>query len=561
VRYKALYKELKADPSYENVLGMFNVNATVSKAENKADAKPDTTMQVTQNSREVDIYDSLRGDIESALLKFYNGGRGFVDVKKQILLSSPIMMLKEAKRIMNYYFVLGLKKATASDEDAKKALDTKAKDIVSDLVIDPISDLFRDVGSSSEALSKEDLNKLVLQNEQDPNFRYNMSNVFRAFIYTAVFAYPIYVKTSDKDGSFPLPQVLDYMPQRINVDKFSGDDKQFYSGVRNVFSKIYLTDYQAYINNAKVSSDVKTIIVELCKTLVPLFKELYFRTFVYLQGGAWFPFNHTYVTSGILKSFMEGGGNFLPNEYRIYITEIMYETIVKMVIGNFDIIGVKRGTLIDDISSSLVDTKINVVQYQNYIINTMITDNPAIQDYVDDIVELLGQIQKAVAIKKQVQTNLNLANASKFNEQDEFNELIDNLSFQEMYTGFEAEYFRDVVYSFYTNISESVNLKTANMRNIYYQRQKNFTVWKIVVIMLIIIMVLIYSRIMLSALDEKKKIRYVPPERDCDRFYSERDYKNRKTNWYIKLLLPLFVMIFLIAMLISKTCLMISYGN
>lgn len=550
VRYKVIFKELKADSAYDGLLGTFNVDAKTSKAETKASENPDAAMKLNQTGKEVEIYDQLRGDIESSLLRFYNNGEGYIEVKKLILLSSPILMLKEAKRIMGYYYLLGYKKST-TDEQTMKNVEKKTREIIDEVVITPINDMLKDADTSSQEIDQDKLTELVLLNEQDEDYRKHMNNLLQAFIYTSVFAYPIHSKVSDTDPSFPLPQILPFMPQKINVEKYSGEEKEFYTGLRNVFSKIYSTEYSGYIRTAQTTNEAKPIIVDMCRLLIPMFKEVYFRVFMHLKGGIWFPFNRTYMINRIYVAFQTSSFLSFSDEYKKLISEVMYDTIVKGVAGNFDILSVQRGTLVEDISNDLLPTKINVVQYQNYIINTMITANPVAQRYVDEVVELLNQVQKSVSIKKQVQANLILTNEHKFNEPSDFNELVNNLSFQDMYDSFETEFYKDVVDKFYANISESVNLKTANLRNIYYQRQKSFRIWKTAIIMMIITMILLFLRFIMGLIDEKKKILYLPPERDCDRLFAERDFRNRKTNWYIKLLLPFFLMVFIIAMLIS----------
>lgn len=539
-RYKQIWTEMKNDSSLSGVLNLFPVIESTKSSKQ--------TTSIPKVGKEVEVYDALKNDIENSLIRFYNNGQGYVDTKKLLLLASPILMLKEAKRMMNYYYFLGYKeKQTVTKESADK----KEKDVIQDIVVKPLNNLLKDFTTSSADVDEVELGNVILLNEKNDEFKKNMDNLLKAFAYLALFGFPIYIKSNEKSPEFPYPDLLRYMPQNINVNGDVNSDKSFLEGVKTAFSKIHATEYQTILASTEHVDNTDTLLNELFLTLTPMFNDLYYRVFTNLEGGIWFPFNKKYITNKIFQQLRTGGAANLPDEYVSDVVEIIYNSIIQKVGSTFDILAVKRSQLVMDISSTLAQTKINILKFQNYIINSLIETNKTAKQYIEDIVELLNHVHKSVSIKRQLHNTQQLTNEMKFNEIEDFNTLVDNTTFQEMKEGLEVAYFKDVVDKFYGVISESVNMKRPNLRNIYYQKQKSFKVWKVTIIMMIIIIVLALVRFLVGLIETKQNIKYVSPERSCDRAYAERDYMNRNANWYIRLILPIFAMVFIIAMLIS----------
>lgn len=540
-RYNIIYKDLKNDSAYDDALSLFNITNTKTTVgdESSTNINPGT---------EIQIYDKLKQDIELSLIKFYNNGQGYTDVKKLVILSSPILILKEAKRIMEYYNFIGLKKFTLDDNNNP---DNKIKLFIDQIVVDPINNIIKDFEISNSEISDTDLSTMVILNDTDNNFKDAIDKLIKAFDYLAIFTYPIYIRVSDQDQAFPLKEILPYMPNKINIENNDKKTKDFLNGVRTAFGTVYDSEYQNYINNSKNIENIDALCTELFMMFIPLYTELYYNVFIYLQGGYWFPFNHKYIINKIQQSLATGMTSSLPLEFRTNISQLMFDTIITNIGSNFDIIKIKRGYIVENISNSLIPSNIIIIKYQNYIINTLIKKNEAAKPYSDEIIELINQIHKSVIMKKQIKTSTEITDSNKYIEPDDFIELLKTIRYDEFIKGLNVPFYQDVVEKFYINISESVNLKRADMRNIYYTRQKNFSIWKIAIIMVIICLILFLIRFVIEIAEQKKNIIYIEPTRDCDKLFSERDYRNRTTNWWVKLILPVFILLFVIALLVS----------
>lgn len=530
---KALSKDLQRDTSLSPIVNLFPITN-----DSKSKVKDDDSGNTNIIGKEIEVYDLLKEDIQNSLKKFYNDGEGYIDIKKLLLLSNPIMMLKEVKRIMYYYNNLGYRKV----EDSKASTDKKDKDVIRDVVVTPILNLLQNAMADGNNVSDADLNNAVILNEGNDKFKESMDNLITGYVYLAVFCLPIYTKSA------PESYLERYMPQNIDINSTS---TKFLQGVKTAFSKVYNNDYKTIFAEAQKIDDSTPLIEDLVKNFIPMFNDLYYRVFANLEGSVWFPFNKTYITSNILQKLQNVPGSYLPDDYKKKFVNIVYQDIVGPVSSSFDIIQVKRSELINDISTALVPLNIDILKYQNYVVNLVIESNKSAQKFIDEINDLMTQIQKSLTNKRELFNNEKLANDYKYKDYADFTSLVDTLSYQEFKENLQVNYFEDVVDKFYSAISESVNMKKPNLRNIYYKRQNSLKLWKVVVIMLIITLILFMIRFLAGVVEEKSNIKYVKPQKDCDKPFAMNDYMNRNANWYIKLILPIFIVIFLIAMLIA----------
>ncbi len=539
--YKTLFNGLQKDSSYDSILPMFAIENKKTGSNTIGTSSNDDTSGSThvQTGVEIRVYDSLAIDISSALIAFYDQGRGYKTVKKELLKSSPILMLKEARRIMSYYYLLSFKKQT---DDAKQK--EKQQDALTNIVINPLYDLLK-AKNPTGATDTEAIN----ENERDPVVNLELRRLFAAFTFLIFFLYPIYIKTSDTDNTFSR-EIRPFLPQNIVVTD-STPDKDFVTTMKASFMDIYQTDYSAILQNARNMEDPTPAVRDIIAKITPLFRDLYYRIFLKIKGTSWFPFNKEYIDRKLTELFETSITASLPDDYKEFIVPLIYDPLIIGISESFDILSLKRSDLIDTMSSNLVPLKINILTYQNYIINSVLAKDESIQKYMDDLTEFLVELSNATTLKEQLHTESNSIDQKKFMEADEFIELLQNLSFNDIKKGFEVNFFKQIVEDFYKNISESVNLQSANNRNIYYKKQQTIKIWKVATTMVIIALILLLTRTLMSSIKDYTKIKRIQIERDCDKLFAERDLFARKTNFFIKIILPVFIVVFIIALIIA----------
>lgn len=541
-----------------DILSLFPVDALPKKDElfgwqPSEDSKNPSTDKSTSLQVDIQVYNKLKDSLSSSLKNLYNSGKGYINIKKILLMSSPILMLVETKRIMKYYeFVSSKKTLTEISEKEQK----KERELIKVIVIDKLINLLGSVNSAKDNSDDAAISREIVLNEKNRNFVIEMECLIFAFAYMAIFCYPIYIKTSDKASNFPA-QLSASMPTLINTgDLPKGRLRDYLEYLKANFSLVYREDFEKELSRSVSIDNPMAPMKSLCTKLIPVFKKTFDSIFEDLQGSVYFPFNKKYIT-GKISYFMNDktrtGAHHLPFEYRQIMTDFMYDEIVVPIADNYDILSVKKNAVIDECVRDLMPyDKINVLKYQNYIINSLIEFNKDSQDQANDIIEVLNQLQKNLMIQRQI----NYADKIKvdknaFMEPDEFIEFIGNIEFRQFKNGLNIAYMQEIMDKFYLSISESVNLRSANLRNIYYNKQRKFALWKAIIGLFITFQVLLLIRIAISVIDSKKYIKKIQVERDCDNLYAEKDLSNKNINWLVQLILPTTIGIFVIAILIA----------
>lgn len=80
-------------------------------------------------------FNQLLSDLKENLRNFFADGKGYANLKVQVVSSSNILTLREIKRVMNYYYFLTLKKST--DQNIELSEKNKQK-LLNQIVIKPI---------------------------------------------------------------------------------------------------------------------------------------------------------------------------------------------------------------------------------------------------------------------------------------------------------------------------------------------------------------------------------------------------------------------------------------
>lgn len=637
----------------------------------------DTTIQEqvsqqTSNPLLVQIYNALSNDIKTSLIKFYNKGNGFFDVKKIMLLDNPTALLKESRYIMDFYYSISLKKynpPTAYDIETQK---NENDNIIYKEVLYPMISLINTVNINNIKPSNVDLQNIIAQNKNDTNFNDSLTRLLNAFFYLIIFVYPIYINISDIDINFPNNKILMYMPNNLDTSSTSlAITKDFLDAIIIAFSTIYNKKYQKYFtkdtietftdqeldaaqekepipslnktiplsnkiieqqnqkqtslfptntniqninlpksnnisteeyitnetydetynisNNSKLISDelnsnitskiqselvtneeikneikaeIKSekisisennnidnqhFIIEIFNDITPLFQELYYNLFIYLNGYS-FPFDHDYIVNEIRLFVNNKILSLLPDNYKTKIIELIYNIIIKKIQKDFDIFKIKKGYFVDLVSTKLLPYKdIDIIEYQSYILNSLLDINNDYDVYTKDIIDMTTDIQKKILIKRQLMHDIN--NGDQFVTDENFITIINNITYNDLIQGLNVVFYQDIISNFYKKISESVNMSDKNLQNIYYQKWKNIKVFKIITIMVIIILITSLIKYLIKLSDEKI---YIPEViRECDRLGINRQYSVSMVNAIIKSIIPLILLLLIIAMLVS----------
>jgi hypothetical protein len=216
-----------------------------------------------------------------------------------------------------------------------------------------------------------------------------------------------------------------------------------------------------------------------------------------------------------------------------------------------------RSYIVENISNGLITYNIVLMKYQAYIVNKTLSGKNPSEEQIDQYNQLVIDIDKTLRLKKQLRKD---KNNNQFIQPQEFIAIVDDISYDDFITGLNVKYFQDIVNEFYNTISNSVNINESTLNNIYYTSYKNYTMWKVCIILVTAIlgMILLYNLIkkfMDYALITKdislRKLEAMKTNIPTNIVFVNNSSSDRILNWWFQFLTPTFVLIFIISLLFS----------
>ena len=519
--------------------------------------KVDVPKNLLEFDTSTKIYTVFSNGIIESLKKFYNNGKGYLDVRKQYILSSPVTTMKEVNRIMDYYNYISIKK-----DDAKPSEEDN-KNIINKIIIDQFNKILNK-GKNSDPPDENAKSAIIKENENNNDFMNNMIDLIDYYFYLMVYIYPLYMKVNINDTCIPQDIIMKY-PMNIDIKKqnaASGRDRSaFLYDVKNEFVRHHDSKYASYVSNSQTVSNISSVIQELLNDFVPQFKKMYYKVFLNLKGTYWFPFENSYMIEQKLTAlFSTTSLQFTGDTYKNDILNLVSQSFIPTIQSTFDHEAELRAYIIEYISNSLIPYNINLLKYQGYIVHKLSDGNTNVDD-LDIYNQLILDVDKTTRLKKQLRES---TQDKKFLEPEAFITLIDNLSYIDLRTGLNTDNLLVIVNEFYNSISNSVNTNDNTLNNIYYDTNKLYKLWKTAVTFITVILIFIWLYFSIGLVKDFKNVFKLPPppiESDNSEDAQKREavynayikdkMLDKKLNWLFKLTVPIFLIIFIIAMLFS----------
>ena len=565
-KYKLIGKELRRDTSFDALV-----------------KKMSTAKTSSSQSTELELYEEFKTSIESALIAFYDNGAGYTKVKKMIIISNPMAMLKEARNIMEYYNMLVYKKYY---NEALTNVLTKEKNesLLKDIVVKPILTMYNNQytdGSNFAAAEIQNAQKMNLASVSDFVVNYGMIGIYIAFLTN--FFNPLYKKRSRPEvGEFffemTVERFIETIRQNIDTNPTTSSDSRInalntkdqvlailddvlaknadkFALLQTTFKTYYDQKYDLILKQIEDADadtfehKVRILTKDVYNNLLPMFKEAFFKMIKSLKGNVWFFFEEAtfYSTVDIAFHYIKVDQE---QSFNAFIKNNIYNFLIKPIHASINVLEISRDNLRENVTQVIVPTKINISDYQNFIINELLKNDVDHRINVEEVIEFVNITNKLVNIKRQNESG-KYDKKIAYVELSDFKSNIKDMKFSDFKDSFQMDFYIEIVDKFYANISESVNLNTANIRNLYYLKYKNYLLFKMVIIMMIIVFVVGLIRYLVDIAGDFKKIKFVTPFRDCDMNFARYDYNSRRMNWFIKVILPFFLLFFVIAMLVS----------
>lgn len=523
-------------------------------------------------------YNDWKTDIKLALTGFYNGndnnhGDGYSQIRDLYILSGPIPMLKETRRIIESYYGIIMKDRQAKTDVAIN--DAAIKKILQDNLIIPILDVIDTTQTTDEASFQKNMVDYTKNSAK-------LDKLKKLLTYTAAYCHQIYKQhklnpsnSEDiNDSVYTLLNSTDYADIKKLFDKFS------------VFNKL-----DTYIKNPaetdplKINEYIQTMLADLVPIYVSVYKEIYN---IGIDGSDLFLYDKKIMTETVMFNINKNANNngyIIPDDSYYFST--MKNYIFTYVISPTELVIKSDDVLIqqaiDKVSMSLLTYQINFTKYHNYLMNEL-TKNVNSPELVSDI---LNKIQKTIALKTQIKgTKDNSTGKQRFLQESDFFEVLNLMGYNELKNMLEIKHLKEIITSFYSKISDSIIRQDSTMDNLYFNINKNFKLLQTSIIIIIITIILIWSNYTISnmqllrylTVDINEKIAKLKPdieklnsniaevkgddakidklknilkEKQYELLLLEREKSNRMINFTVRIVIPVFVVLFLIVLLLA----------
>lgn len=543
-------------------------------------------------------YDSMKGELKLAMKRFIDGPSerpnidGYIEVRQMYIVSSPVPMLKETKRIVDSYYNMTLKEKNGKENKPPDA--EKQKAVVKSLVIDPITAIIKQSDEVEPGAFDASQKISIFLAEQE--------FLEKLFANMAAYAYLVYVQKEPCDVPNAVKDILPLnIPDATNPSQVSSPNMEIPYNVRSAFEshkKQKLGEYMKLDQNDQ--REIFAAISEIMLDMNKVFEQNYSTLLVLLNN---YNINGSFLFDKQISqnSFMSSLSKIpdFNESYILYMKDVMYENIVVPLKARVNMVTAGLGMLVDKTSTSLVSQNINIAKYNDYMLSEITKDmrSDDLTSKSSIISDTLSQIAKAVAMKRQLKAKPQ--GVERFLDDTDFVEMIDGMTFNEFKNTLETENMSYIVNEFYKKISEAINRADETMENIYFNTTKQHDMWNTVIIMTTVTIVLAWINYFIGVvslkpflyIDLKEKIDKAQKDVESFRLAARkgpgeiskskepdakekaalvadmmnkevkaaeyelelvyREKRNRTVNWYIRMIVPACFIAFIISMMFA----------
>lgn len=512
----------------------------------------------------VQLFNIIKLPLAGTLTGFFDDGRGYIKMKKIIVSSNAIMMIREMKTSLTYHYSLVQRNVPDLEEEES---DEKSIKLVKEIVIPKFS-MVKELSDPHKGEEMDATEKIaVIQlNMQDATINRYVTGIVNQLAYFVYFVYPIYIKQNPMSPTFPVTSYINNMPQNEDISAIEIED------MKTIYGMVFEKHYNTYLQQAQASTGLAqmgSIITEMFNThFKMLFKPMFIEASYLFQTPYIFIYDPEQIASLIKQTFASETpfSNIRDSDFLNGVTSIVGSRIVADLWDEFlkDLssgsqLDTLKNDVVSDVSDALVKTPIkNLMKYKAVIMET--SDNPKTTTIYN---ELTNKTDKLLQMKRATNTGniFENATANRFITEEDFLSKIDQISFREVYSGFKLDYLPDIVNSFYVKISENSQASKRTLKDIYHTQQKTLDQVKRILWMVGFIMVFAFLYFWVTMYEDKKttdrefkkekdRLKDLPPS-DPRLYILKRDHRNYVTYWWMKLILLGVSLVFLLVLFIS----------
>lgn len=357
-------------------------------------------------------------------------------------------------------------------------------------------------------------------------------------------------------------------------DKFSpkkgnNKDRDAFKSYTDLIQKMDETNFSVELRNGQLASDIKDCMKQFFangRGYYNLKRLIVSQSNVYMMRETRRIINYYYYLS-IKKSSQQ---NIELSEQNMLktIKEKVIDPIVKRQLSVLQQDQQTYLEFIDELATDLVPYNIDLVKQTKYItaeIQAKVKDMST-KD-MEFLNELLNRLNKTIFVKQQTSLSklVGISDDQKYLDPADFIQNIYDMTFADFYQGFEITFLKDIVDDFYDKNTKSQAYKGGkNADNIYFEREKSIDVYEKFMFIFFILIFLSFIYYGSVIYDEYKEISdFKKKQTDQAQQITDQVQKVKRMNsiaketakllinWWIKLLIPLAALIFIVALIYS----------
>lgn len=517
------------------------------------------------------FFNDYRYQLLNAVKQFYNSGEGYDLLRKEIVSSSNILMLKEFRRIMEYYYKLVKRKENPELlTDNKKVYETLDRFVVKDLEI--VSKINQPPNPNAyinraQKQSSQDPDADVTKNLNDSEFTTEYNKLLLTFAFLIIYMSQLFMKKKADDPTFDT-SLKQAMPHLIDISLLS-ENVDFHNFMKLEFGNHFKNELPNTMVLVTQAATLDSIYVNTILQFKDVFDSIYQTTMITIKGDYFFPFDTTYMNTAIrqfVTTYSSQKGFTLDGGYLTTILGKINTTLIPKCYQTFNVrsdVEYKKAGIVSRISTNVKKFDINLMSNSKYIIGKLEETGNFDSELQALVMEILGAIDRDVAQKKlgEESTYKKEAHNYRFLDLDQFITELDKITYNDLKVGLNYAFFGEILDRFYFSVSSSIYAKDKTSKDIYFTSEKRFKIAKISLIFTIAILILGLIYHIISMTEEFKYYKLARAESLSPNAIKglpknevkniKKDYLDENVNIWIKAIVPVAAMFFFICLLIS----------
>lgn len=420
------------------------------------------------------IWDVIKDDLIISMKNLYDGGNGYNTINSSLIISDNIYLLKESRKIMNYYYYITYNKYHVSNN---------SNSIYELIDLNLISQIKLLNQNYYDNIDHNSIDKL-----------YDLSNtewqrIMKAFSFLYIDCWTLYSMWHKTSNIVNVKDVLkwdDLCDYFIDERNTCNEQNKYFVAIFKKTHVNYFSHSISQVENAKNQEEVN----EILKNYQLKFKSVFVSLYSDMLSKIWsidlYPIKYNFIQPLLYENFLHKYDS-IPIKYTENFCKIVTDGLINQIYDDFEKSLYK--TSINKISMRLLNyNEINIEDYTHYILknlnnNSDILTNRQRIDKDQYYKELLLGINTAINSKRKSHDIIG-RQESRFSSTSDFMKFFNSISWNEFVGGININNFSNLIDNFYKKTNNAINnkKKLISPDNIFNDQERKIKYYLIIAI-------------------------------------------------------------------------------